>query len=337
MSPASDKTAIEELLGAYALDALDPDEIVEVEAALALDPELAREADRLVRAAAWLGATEALEAPATLRADVLARARAQRPRLDPAVQTYVGSTARLVETFRALTPDEYHEPTPNGLDARGLVVHLAAQESFLAQAVGRAVVPDVDDDDIDARTAAFLDRYRDVALDDVVDVWRSSVDEVAAWAADPTTRDASVPWIGLDMPRDNFLVARAFENWIHRDDLRVVQGHDREPPPPAELHEMANLSMRTLPFALLVTDRAHPAKVARIVLTGSGGGEWTCSMGGARPPADAVPDVTLTADIVDWCLVAGERLAPAELPRRVDGDPALADDLVAAAPAFATL
>ena len=50
MSPASDKTAIEELLGAYALDALDPDEIVEVEAALALDPELAREADRLVRA-----------------------------------------------------------------------------------------------------------------------------------------------------------------------------------------------------------------------------------------------------------------------------------------------
>jgi hypothetical protein len=60
-------------------------------------------------------------------------------------------------------------------------------------------------------------------------------------------------------------------------------------------------------------------------------------MGGARPPADVVPDVTLTADVVDWCLVVGERLAPTDLPRRVDGDTALADDLVAAAPAFATL
>jgi hypothetical protein len=60
-------------------------------------------------------------------------------------------------------------------------------------------------------------------------------------------------------------------------------------------------------------------------------------MGGARPAPDAVPDVTLTADIVDWCLVAGERLTPAELPHTVDGDAGLADDLIAAAPAFATL
>jgi hypothetical protein len=100
---------------------------------------------------------------------------------------------------------------------------------------------------------------------------------------------------------------------------------------------MAELSMRTLPFALLVEDRAHPGKVARIVLTGAGGGEWSCSMGGARPAPDAVPDVTLTADVVDWCLVAGERLVPAELPCTVDGDALLADDLIAAAPAFATL
>jgi hypothetical protein len=35
--------------------------------------------------------------------------------------------------------------------------------------------------------------------------------------------------------------------------------------------------------------------------------------------------------------VAGERLAPTELPRRVEGDVDLAGDLVAAAPAFATL
>ncbi|HEY8215585.1 MAG TPA: maleylpyruvate isomerase family mycothiol-dependent enzyme [Acidimicrobiia bacterium] len=338
MSPASDKTAIEELLGAYALDAIDPDEIVEIEAALARDPELAREAARLVRTAAWLGASEAIAAPATMRADVLARARARRSAAtDAAASTYLASTERLAQTFATLTPDEYDEITPNGLDARELVVHLAAQESLLAQAVDRAVVTEIDDTDIDARTSAFIERYRDATLDDVVRIWRSAVDEVAAWAVDPATQDVTVPWIGLDMPRDNFLVARAFENWIHRDDLRGVQGLDREPPAAAELHEMAELSMRTLPFALLVAERAHPGKVARIVLTGPGGGEWTCSMGGRRPPTGAVPDVTVTAGVVDWCLVAGERLQPGELPCDVEGDAALAGDLVAAAPAFATL
>jgi uncharacterized protein (TIGR03083 family) len=309
MSPL-DKTAIEELLGAYALDALDPDEVVEVEAALASDPELAREADLLVRTAAWLGASEAIAAPARMRGDVLARARARRSVPDAAARTYAASTERLAQTLRALTPDEYRAPTPNGLEARDLVVHLAAQESMLAQAIDRPVVPEVDASDIDVRTAAFIERYREATLDDVTQIWRSSVDEVVVWAADPATRDVTVPWIGLDMPRDNFLVARAFENWIHRDDLRRVQGRASEPPPPDEIHEMAELSMRTLPFALLVTERAHPGKVARIVLTGPGGGEWTCSMGGARPPQGAVPDVTITTDVVDWCLVAGERLAP---------------------------
>jgi hypothetical protein len=77
--------------------------------------------------------------------------------------------------------------------------------------------------------------------------------------------------------------------------------------------------------------------VATIVLTGAGGGEWRFSMGGRQADDDAEADVTLTADVVDWCLVVGERLAPTDLPRRVDGDTALADDLVAAAPAFATL
>jgi hypothetical protein len=60
-------------------------------------------------------------------------------------------------------------------------------------------------------------------------------------------------------------------------------------------------------------------------------------MGGRTAPDGARPDVTLTTDIVDWCLVAGERLEPGELEHTVDGDVDLAADLVAAAPAFATL
>jgi hypothetical protein len=163
------------------------------------------------------------------------------------------------------------------------------------------------------------------------------VDAVLDWTADPASRDAVVPWLGLDMPRDNFLVARAFENWVHRDDLRDVQGRAAEAPSADELEAMSDLSLRTLPFALLVTDRAHPGKVARVVLTGAGGGDWTFSMGGRGVDADAEPDVTLTADVVDWCRWVGERIERDDLGLTVQGDRNLADDLIDAAPAFSTL
>lgn len=337
MSRPHDDAGLEELLGAFALDALEPAEIAEVEALLARRPDLAREADRLARTAAWLGATEAIAARPEMRDELFARARSRRAPIDSAGQTYTASTERLGETLGSFDTVASDVPTPNGLTARDLVVHLAAQESLLAQAIDRTVVPEILDEEIDARTASFVARYREVSLGDVTDVWRRSVDEVAAWADDHATRERTVAWIGLDMPRDNLLVARAFENWIHRDDLRRAQGEASEAPPPAELHEMADLSMRTLPFALLVTDRGHPGKVARVVLTGPGGGEWQLSMGGHSAREGARPDVTLTTSIVDWCLVAGERLEPGGLDYTVDGDIDLAADLVAAAPAFATL
>ncbi len=69
---------VEVLLGAYALDACEPDEVAAVEAVLARRPDLAREADRLSRAAAWIRATEAIEPPTGMRADVLAAAIARR-------------------------------------------------------------------------------------------------------------------------------------------------------------------------------------------------------------------------------------------------------------------
>jgi hypothetical protein len=73
---------------------------------------------------------------------------------------------------------------------------------------------------------------------------------------------------------------------------------------------------------------------ARIVLTGAGGGDWLVPLGPGKP---APPDVTLTADVVDWCLVVGERMAPEACAHAVEGEGALAADLLAAAPAFATL
>ena len=70
-------------------------------------------------------------------------------------------------------------------------------------------------------------------------------------------------------------------------------------------------------------------------ITGDGGGDWLIPLGFAE--AGETPDVVLTADVVDWCRVASERLAPGALPREVEGDATLAADLAAASSAFATL
>jgi hypothetical protein len=47
--------------------------------------------------------------------------------------------------------------------------------------------------------------------------------------------------------------------------------------------------------------------------------------------------VTVRASTLDWWLLVAERLDAAHLAREVHGASDLADDLVAAAPAFATL
>lgn len=67
-----DDAATRELLGAWALDAVDADERAAVEDLLARDPEAAREARSLLETSARLGEAVALPAPAALRAETLA-------------------------------------------------------------------------------------------------------------------------------------------------------------------------------------------------------------------------------------------------------------------------
>ena len=162
MTVRDDDAALEELLGAYALDACDTEEAAAVEALLDRRPDLAREARQLSQAAAWIGATEALTAPKDLHSSLVTAVRARRPSgtSDAATRCYQASAARLDETIGALDRDDFDATTPNGLTARQLVIHLAAQESALARAVGAPPTSDVSGDDVESNTAAFLERYR---------------------------------------------------------------------------------------------------------------------------------------------------------------------------------
>ena len=329
---------VDELLGAYALDALDPDEVAAVEAVLARRPDLQREADRLSSVAAWLGATEATEPPGRLRDGVLDAAKARRHGpVDPVIDVYVSLSESLEQAITDLPDDARDVVTPNGLTAAQLVVHMAAQESLLAQNLGTPTIDDLREEDIVPRTHALLPRFADRDLDDAVALWRESVEANRAWAvANP---DRTAIWRGLGLTRDDTLLVRSFEAWVHTDDLRRAAGRPESRPEVRHLGLMSDLAGRILPLALAVSGREHDGKTARLVLTGDGGGDWLVPMGAAVESTGvaAEPDVTVTADVVDWCRLVGDRVTPEALAVQVDGDEVLGRDLVAAAPALATL
>jgi uncharacterized protein (TIGR03083 family) len=326
---------VAELLGAYALDACTPEEAAAIEAVLADHPDLAEEAMRLSRAASWIGATETLVPPPSLRERVYAFAQTQRAvrAADGPLTTYLSLSETMADVIEELPEAALDDTTANGLTAHDLVVHMAAQESLLAQEAGVPVLPDLTETDIDARTAALLPSFTDRSLAAAVELWQQSVDTNRTWAIDNV--GGTVTWRGLPMTRDDAIVIRAFETWIHTDDLRRVAGRELEAPAPHELSVMSELASRILPIALSLHGGERPGKTARLVLTGDGGGDWLVPLG-AGDAGDA-PDVTLTADVVDWCRLVGDRVAPDELRYEFAGDGALARDLVAAAPALATL
>ena len=337
---STDDAMLDELLGAYALDAVEAHEAVPVEEYLERSPGAADEVARLRKATAWIGATEALAPPPALHDTVLDVARTRRsttlgrsaPADDgPFPAVYLSETDR----FDAHVPDDaWGVRTFNGLTVRDLVTHLASMESTVASVIGSPTVPDVTEVGIERRTAIFLDRFRDRPLADVRAVWRASVEAVRVWF-DRAPADAAVPAFGLTLGRDALLVTRAFETWTHADDIRRAVGRALAPPPAPTLQRMADLAVTSMPAALEVAGRAHPEKTARVVLTGDGGGDWLIPLGFGE--AGQTPDVVLTADVVDWCRVVSERMAPEDLPRTVVGDATLADDVAAAASAFATL
>jgi hypothetical protein len=212
-------------------------------------------------------------------------------------------------------------------------------ESMVAAAVTGAepaVTPSVE---IEARTATFVETFGVRPLDEVRALWRESVDAILAWAASGVTQ-GYVPWFGQEVDRDVILAIRAFETWIHTDDIRRALGRALEPPRPSHLHLMAEFSMQSLPAWLVLADRTHPGRYARMVLTGAGGGSWLVPLGpdGAvtRSP-DGAADVTVEVDVVDWCHRIGERVTVDAITTRVTGDRDLATDILESASVLATL
>ena len=210
-----DDGELRELLGAYALDALDADETKTMEEFLRRDPVAAAEAARLSEAATWIGATEALAPPSRLRESVLGDATRRAE-----VRAYRAEADRFDALLDAVDESDYDQPTWNGLSVRELVAHLAGMETSCAEGVGAPVGLDAPVG-IEARTEVFVAAYPDPQAARLV--LRDAVDSLAGWA-EAGGEVGRFPWWGSEAPRRN-LLGRACVRAL--DPRRRHPAHDR--------------------------------------------------------------------------------------------------------------
>jgi len=324
------RSEFQDLVGAYALDACDPDEAAAMDAYVADHEEAAAEAERLRVVAAWLGAAGAHNPPTALR-DRLLAAVAEPIAPVPPVDALRRESARFEMLLDSLDDDDLATPTENGLSVRDLVTHVAIIDEAFVAAAATETSGFIGADAVEALTTAQLPETGDWSFARIRDRVRAAraalVDLDAHYPGDARIGGYSL---------SSVLVIRAFETWTHSHDIAVATHRPEPPAEPPVLRTMADLAVQTLPLALAARGLSYPGRTARVVLSGPGGGDWTIACDSREAPG-AVPDVVLRAPVVEFCRRFADRLTVDEVPFDVDGDVELGRALIDAAPAFAGL
>jgi hypothetical protein len=152
---------------------------------------------------------------------------------------------------------------------------------------------------------------------------------------------------GMQLPLYALLVGRAFELWTHENDIRVSTRLHATAPDAPTLALMTRLAATLLPHAAVGSGLCQSARL-HLVLTGPGGGTWDVTIGqgaggqgaGGQEASGQVREVgqegvAIVADAVGFCLLAGNRVTPAELGPHIIGDESRAVSVLAATPALA--
>ena len=308
------RSEFQDLVGAYALDACEPEEATAIDAYVAIHADAAGEAERLRSAAAWLGAVGALNPPQSLRDRLLAVA-AERVDALPPVEALRRETERFAALLESLTPADLDAVTFNGLTVRELVAHVAIIDEAFVTSAGE---PDnhviIVADYVEALTEAELPAIADWSFEQICARFyaarRALVDLDGQLSPQARVGGYSV---------EAALVIRTFETWTHHDDIVAAVGRPEQEVEPPVMRTMSELAIQTLPLALAAKGYEFPGSTARIVMTGPGGGDWTIAVTSNEAVAP-IPHVVLRVPVIDFCRRFADRLAvdevrPAELAR----------------------
>jgi uncharacterized protein (TIGR03083 family) len=280
--------------------------------------------------------------PVGLRERVMASSRLAREvgRPVPDVPEISGAEAfgRAADAFYqllcALSDDDWKTPALRGLDVQRLVGHLIGveEDTHLALAGDPAVA---DAGHVEStHGSAVRQAGRSPAL--TRDVWRRAADRTRDLVRADDRGQAAIGCSGgiavhgMRLPLRDFLVVRAFELWVHDNDIRRAAGRPPTVPDPPVLRLMSDLAARMLPYAAASTGLPEPVDV-HLVLTGPGGGTWDMAVG----PGEGGPGVAIVTDAVGFCRLAANRVTAADLDLYVTGDPGRAADVLAAASTLA--
>jgi len=307
--------------------------------------------DEFPVAVAALAETARAAPPAGLRARTLEAALAARPPGRPAAvvepvtppEAFAESVADMVALLGELSPDEWDVGALDTWTVRGVVGHLIAIEQYIGAHLGLWPMPPeyVDDADHRLMTESSVAAARDATPAALIRMWKARTAAIVARVAQMTDveLDERVVVHGVSYRWRTLLVARTFEVWTHASDIRAATGRAPVDPEAGRLRLMSEVAVAALPIGLALTGGVADGRSARIVLTGPGGGAWLqpLDLAGSEEAqnTDREPAVTLVVDSVDFCRVAAQRLSPADLDAVIEGDRALALDLLVGVSVFA--
>lgn len=369
--PAHD--VLKSLLGAWALAACSPGEAAAVEEHLGGCGDCAEEALRLRAAVGLLHPPESLDLDPGLRTRVLEGCLERRPARVPVpawAAPYDAETARLDALLQDIRDSDWHAPVrlrwfegeaaaSRRTTVAGVIAHLMSVDGLVAVALGLA------DPLADAaagrptpaaRTEAYWRAAPRPPTRSVRAPWRSQTHALVrtvsrtggAAGADDFPEAATVPYGGFELPLRDALLDRAFECWVHAEDIADAVDYPYDPPAPRHLHGMIDLAARMLPGVLAERRRAGlaapgrarhlvtagaPGRSLRLEIEGSGGGQWLIPLDAPGAVGSADHEVAHVAlDGVEFCHLAAGHLTPREAAAGQRGDrEAIRDVLYAAA------
>lgn len=357
---------LKSLLGAWALAACSPAEAEAVEEHLGGCGPCADEALRLREAVGLLHRPESLDLDPGLRTRVLESCLERRPPRIPVPEwaaAYDAETARLDALLQDFGDAEWHAPvrlrwyeadeaSTRRTTVAGVIAHLLTVDGLVAVALGledplgdvRAERPTPA-----ARTEAYWRAAHFPPTRSVRAPWREQSHHLvrtASFTGGGAGRMA-VSYGDFELPLHDAMLDRAFECWVHAEDIAEAVDYPYDPPSGRHLHGMVDLAARMLPMVLEARRRSglaspverrlvaagEPGRSLRLEIEGSGGGEWLIPLDSPAAKGSVEHEVAHVAlDGAEFCRLAAGHVPPQEAAVGQEGDrEAIRDVLLAAA------
>ncbi|MER6063494.1 zf-HC2 domain-containing protein [Streptomyces sp. NPDC001792] len=350
---------LKSLLGAWALAACSAAETAAVEDHLGSCGNCADEARRLREAVGLLHQPDSLDLDPGLRTRVLASCLERRPPRIPVpewARPYDAETARLDALLQDFGDAEWHAPVrlrwfesdaakSRRTTVAGVIAHLLSVDGLVAvglgledpltEVVGAAVRQAVGPAE---RTEAFWRTSHFPPTRSVRGPWREQSHGLVRTVSftGGQAGGLAVSYGDFELPLHDAMLDRAFECWVHAEDIAEAVDYPYQPPAPRHLNKMIDLATRMLPTALArrrQTGLASPARgrhlgiagepgrSLRLEIEGAAGGEWLIPLDSPAAVASADLEVAHVAlDGVEFCRLAAGRVSPEEAAAGQVGD-----------------